>query len=75
MQGQPVSISGAVTSEPNPLTLGPSMQIDLVKLGYNRATSSAWNGLVDEVHIFNRALAAWEVEAIYADGCGTPPGP
>ena len=74
LQGQPVTIpAGTVGS--NPLALGTAMQIELIKLGFNRGTSSAWNGLVDEVHIFNRTLDADEVEAIFNNGCGTPPTP
>jgi hypothetical protein len=36
-----------------------------------------WNGLMDEVDIFNRALAASEIQAIYQAGSGgkcLPPG-
>ena len=42
-----------------------------VCIGENaEATGHLWNGLVDEASIYNRALAATEIQAIYAAGSG-----
>jgi hypothetical protein len=46
---------------------------EILKIGANRGDSNSadthlFNGLVDEVHIFNRGLSAAEVAAIYGSG-------
>lgn len=73
VDGQLAVAPGGTTSESNPMVLANPMQIDLVKLGINRGNSRDWNGLIDEVHVFDRELTQAEVAGIHLNGCGTPP--
>lgn len=36
--------------------------------GLNPAWSGSFNGLLDEVHLYNRALTAFEIQKLYAEG-------
>jgi len=63
----------------------PRQRFDLTEqsagdLGQNsETTENTFNGLLDEVSLYNRALSASEIQAIYVAGsggkCVTPVGP
>jgi len=40
----------------------------LMNIGKNLASNSYWNGLIDDVRIYNRALSAAEIQALYSGG-------
>jgi hypothetical protein len=62
--GAKIYING-VEDGRNPDTGGITQNTSIVAIGTNSdATEQAWDGLLDEVMIFNRALAANEVEAL-----------
>lgn len=48
-----------------------------ISIGWNGAFGEVWSGLIDEVEIFNRALDATEIQALFNAGsagkCLTPP--
>ncbi len=45
---------------------------DIGNNGNSSERNEGFNGLVDEVHIYNRALSATEVQAVYNEYAGTP---
>jgi hypothetical protein len=49
------------------ISLNTTLDMNGVTIGY-RNDSSRWQGAIDEVGIFNRALTAEEIEAIYSAG-------
>ena len=55
------AVTGAIGASSNDLNIGsdPSNLQD---------TGRYWNGMIDEVEIFNRALSATEIQAIYSAG-------
>ncbi len=48
--------------------LGATLGFEIVKIGINRDTSRSFDGLVDEVEIYDRALSASEIQDIYNAG-------
>lgn len=44
-----------------------------LRIGFNSDTSESFNGAIDDVRVYNRALTASEVQTIYNLGSGTPP--
>src|SRR5262249_48138112 len=61
---QPVVRSGQATAifdSDGPIRIG-------ARMGSNGQITGAWNGLIDEVQLYNRALSAAEVLAIYSAG-------
>jgi hypothetical protein len=66
LNGVQVATAGWVGAKP--------LAYEALKLGTNRDQNRHFVGLVDEVHLFNRALSAAEVAAIYrADSAGICP--
>jgi hypothetical protein len=62
-------INGVVTSVPQ--TVVPVSNVNDFVLGYNYATSGAYfNGRIDEVGVWSRALTASEVTSLYSSGAG-----
>jgi hypothetical protein len=51
-------------------TYGGTVQFDLLKIGANRGGDLRYNGIIDEVRLWNRALTAVEVGDIFATGNG-----
>ena len=47
---------------------GPTLRFETAKIGMNRDNAKSFGGLIDEVEIFNRALGAAEIRAIYNAG-------
>jgi hypothetical protein len=50
-----------------PMTLNTVIDANGLTIGY-RVGGALWQGLIDEVEVFNRALSAEEIAAIYAAG-------
>ncbi len=48
--------------------LGSTLGFEIAKIGINRDAGLAFNGLVDEVEIYDRALSASEIQDIYDAG-------
>ena len=47
------------------------LQFEVAKIGINRGNNKAFNGLIDEVSIYNRALSSDEIKTIFdADSAG-----
>jgi hypothetical protein len=51
-----VAATGSITINTAPLNIS----------GFNDGVGQIWNGLLDEVRIYNRTLSAAEIQAIYA---------
>ena len=47
---------------------GTSLSFEIVKIGMNRDNVKSFDGLIDEVEIFNRALSGEEIRVIYNAG-------
>lgn len=47
---------------------GPTLGFNQVKIGANRGQNNRYNGTIDDVRVWNRALSASEVSSIYASG-------
>ena len=47
---------------------GPTLRFETAKIGMNRDNVKSFDGLIDEVAIFNRTLTADEIRAIYEAG-------
>lgn len=58
-------LTGSVNVSSGPLKIGSRNDFVITKLGQGHAR---WNGLIDESEIFNRALTAEEILAIYNAG-------
>jgi hypothetical protein len=70
--------TGLIPQNSDPLAIGANVQAYVPPCGCNEP-GYFFNGLIDEVSIYNRALTAQEIQAIYAAGSGgkcnmpTPP--
>jgi surface protein len=56
-------------------TYNPALVNDSLYIGKNPSYWGAFNGSIDEVRIYNRALSASEMTALYALDNTSPPGP
>jgi hypothetical protein len=60
-------IGGTIASDTRPLTIGAGNN-DLYTDFNPSAFANQWHGAIDEVEIFNRALSASEIQAIFTAG-------
>jgi hypothetical protein len=69
--------TGLISQNSSPLCIGANAQAYVPSCGCNQP-GYFFDGLIDEVSIYNRALTALEIQAIYAAGsagkCGPPAG-
>jgi|GEM_PF-299986 len=56
-------VDGALHSESTSLTTGPGSGMGKLRIGCDRTTYT-WNGLIDDVRIYDRVLTAAEVQAL-----------
>jgi hypothetical protein len=61
--------TGLIPQNSDPLAIGANVQAYVPPCGCNEP-GYFFNGLIDEVSIYNRALTAQEIQAIYAAGSG-----